>query len=389
MRDISRRRAIRIAGAGVVVGAGVAYGLAATRDDQDADGGRTTSPATDGTTDGADRGSGEGASRDRPAPGAPVSVIDLGLGPDDDGVDATDINRDLAVVGRAANRMARWPEPDPDALEVLGTLRTDDSGEASATAVNEDGQIAGYSVHEERTHRAVRWTESAGMEELGSLDPGTHVLSRAHDINDEGTIVGTVLYDAGEDHAFRWTESVGMVDLNDLHDGEVTAFTAGAVSPGGTIAGRVTADAGQTPYVWDESNGIRTLDTPDDFLSVSVRGVTDDGVVVGRGRDGTGLFRAFRWDDGFDYLEALSDEPTAGSTASDVNERGTVVGYSHVYVGDERRTRGVRWVDGEVENLGTLGSGTWSNMRAINANGDVAGISADPDGVESRGVVWT
>ena len=97
----------------------------------------------------------------------------------------------------------------------LGTLGTDHS---YATAVNDLGQIAGYSSVAPpvvATH-AFLWTRGE-MQDLGTLG-GTD--SYAHGINNWGKVVGSSITASdpqhlyGTEHAFLWSKECGMQDLN-------------------------------------------------------------------------------------------------------------------------------------------------------------------------------
>ena len=72
--------------------------------------------------------------------------------------------------------------------------------------------------------------------------------------------------------------------------------------------------------------------------------------------------------------------------ATDINERGDVVGSSWL-AGDPSIERAVLWPNGGgAVNLGTLGGGS-SEALAINARGQIVGRSTDADGV-THAVMW-
>jgi probable HAF family extracellular repeat protein len=102
----------------------------------------------------------------------------------------------------------------------LGTL----GGEiASATSINNLGQVVGYSVtaplgQSGRNQRAFLWDTAGGMRDLGAWGPS--IGTKALDINNRGQVVGTAYDDAarGDDVTWRaviW-ENGQMKDLNDL-----------------------------------------------------------------------------------------------------------------------------------------------------------------------------
>jgi probable HAF family extracellular repeat protein len=96
-------------------------------------------------------------------------------------------------------------------LTDLGTLPGDVSSQA--VAINNAGQVVGWSVGADGRARAFVWKRNEGMKALGFLPGGDN--SRALDINNAGHIVGTSGSSLGE-RAFVWTAPGGMKDLNVL-----------------------------------------------------------------------------------------------------------------------------------------------------------------------------
>jgi probable HAF family extracellular repeat protein len=91
------------------------------------------------------------------------------------------------------------PAASPSVTAIdLGTLG---GTESSATAVNEHGQVVGWSLiaGDAATH-AFSWTKEGGMVDLGTLG-GTDSLAVA--VNDRGQVVGYTLGDTGF-HAAVW-----------------------------------------------------------------------------------------------------------------------------------------------------------------------------------------
>jgi probable HAF family extracellular repeat protein len=93
----------------------------------------------------------------------------------------------------------------------LGSLDAD-GGSSGAIALNDNGQVAGYSSLGTSTHAFV-WSDVAGMQDLGHLDTGN--ASKAYGINNAGQVVGSANTALGE-RGFLWTKETGMVDLNTL-----------------------------------------------------------------------------------------------------------------------------------------------------------------------------
>jgi probable HAF family extracellular repeat protein len=167
------------------------------------------------------------------------------------------------VVGQSSNIYldivpCRWSGPND--ILPLGQ----ESG--FATDISADGStVVGMD-----NYGAFRWTESTGIQSLGS--------GEAWGVSADGHVI--VGYNGGE--AFRWTEATGMVGLGFLSDGNSIAFD---VSEDGLVV--VGWSDGQA-FTWTETEGMRGLGSGGGAVAVS----GDGSVVVGFGEDGN----AFIWD---------------------------------------------------------------------------------------------
>jgi len=79
-------------------------------------------------------------------------------------------------------------------------------GYSIAQAINNNGEVVGYSTLPGGTRRAFRWSSFGGMKDLNTLLPSGSgwVLTEANDINDRGQVVGNGLHN-GKSRAFRFT----------------------------------------------------------------------------------------------------------------------------------------------------------------------------------------
>jgi uncharacterized membrane protein len=198
--------------------------------------------------------------------------------------------------------------------------------------------------------RAFLWTETEGMQDLGTLGGPD---SSAWIINDRGQIAGESFtsYTANVSSGvptvdpFRWDpELKKMRDLGGLggtfgaplsmnHHGDVV----GSSNPPGDMTSH--------PFLWTEAEGMQDLGT---FAGAS------------------------------GYGEALS-----------LNDEREVVG--HTSNPDPTTLVAFLWKNKVLTSLGTIGTGTCSVANSINSRGQIAGAAVDPAGgcsEELRGLYW-
>jgi probable HAF family extracellular repeat protein len=211
------------------------------------------------------------------------------------------------------------------------------------------------------------------MTDLGTLPGGTY--SVAVDVNARGLAVGDASDADGVQHAVAWDRG-RIIDLGHLGGGDGSAK---AVNDRGQILGESTgADGRPHRFVWDR--GVLTDLGPVDPFTTS-RDINNAGDVVGTFHATPGAYpcdcRAGMWRDG-----ELIDLGTLGSTGAwlksypmDVNNRGVVVGAS---VTAQEEEHAFRWRDGVMHDLGTLG-GPGSRAVAVNDHGAVIGFAAVAD----------
>lgn len=127
-------------------------------------------------------------------------------------------------------------------------------------AISDDGSVCvGTTARQIGTNlvvsQAFRWKEGSGMTGLGSI--AADQSSAGNNISGNGLVV---VGNSGS-QAFRWTEAEGMVGLGDLEGGTFSSDARGANWDGSIIVGRATSEQGSEAFIWDATNGIRSLTT--------------------------------------------------------------------------------------------------------------------------------
>lgn len=232
----------------------------------------------------------------------------------------------------------------------------------NARGISEPGEIAGYLGF--GTAQAVVWQDGSVM----ALDdaPGS---SEANDINNRGQVVGVAA-----SHAVLWEKGT-MIDLGVLAG---CCSIAHGINARGTIVGSSSTgiDGDIHAVLWDRGTIVDLGVLPGDSRSEAFA-INNSGQIVGTSHtQQTG--RAFIWEKG-----TMSELPGLGSqdnSASDINERGQVVGHSGA--------QPVMWERGTVIPLDTLPPLTAGRALGINNSGDIVGFLRAPGSSASVAVLW-
>jgi probable HAF family extracellular repeat protein len=282
--------------------------------------------------------------------------------------------------GASGNRAAFF---DGETVRDIGTLG---GAEAYAPALNDVGQVAGYSTNPGGNYRAFRWTETGGMADLGTLYGAA--ASKGLAINRQGQVVGYSEPALGPVQAFIWSDTAGMVDLGRLGGGLGDA-AAQAVNDAGMAAGSSTAPDGNSHgFAWTRAGGMVDLGTVGGIDSYATL-INNAGQIAG--------YSAVNNADGFNYhgfvwnkASGMVDIGTLsglGSAALAMNAAGQVAGVSDT---TDLYQHAIWWTrEGGMVDLGTLG-GTISRALGVNKHGVVVGLSNTPAGqFDYRAFLWT
>jgi probable HAF family extracellular repeat protein len=283
-------------------------------------------------------------------------------------------------------------------LTDLGTLPGGVSSQA--LAINDLGQVVGAASVPEGTH-AFLWTDSGGMQDLGTL-PGGGAYSIAAGINVRGKIAGSSDFTqpfAGNTHAFVWTQSSGMQDLGTLGCPDITGATGinffsevvGISTippcPGGGLYRTFIA------YFRRRDGAMQSLGTLPGGGSSSGSAINFFGHVVGFSScSPCAGNHAFLWTkkQGMQDLGTLPEGTT--SAAEGINFFDSVVGVSDFQVGIARHSHAILWrEDAGMIDLGALPGGNSSFALGINDRSEVVGDSqyANNYGSGSHAFIWS
>jgi probable HAF family extracellular repeat protein len=288
---------------------------------------------------------------------------DLGLLPGDTYSHAYAINNQGQVVGLSGYDPG--PPANPEGHAVLWSQGTvQDLGSlpgntySQAFGINNLGQVVGSSGS-----AAVLWDHGA-PQDLGNLGGG----SVAQAINDLGQIVGYSYLSDGYSHAFLW-QNGSIKDLGGLSGGKVS--TAGAINNLGQIAGSATDPSGYYhPVIWN-NQVIQDLGTFGG-LTGQAFGINKYSQVVGNAQTSNYSYHAFLWQE--DAKQDLGIPPGQSyGYCGGINSQGQIVSGSG--------NPPFLWDHGAWYNLNdltiNLNGVTLADACAINDLGQIVGSTAD------------
>ena len=205
---------------------------------------------------------------------------------------ATGVNDSGRAVGYALDVHGRRRAVYWDAIDVIEDIGDLGGGYAQANAVDDAGNIVGFSatLPGGLEYRAFRWDAASGqMTDLGALTPGWE--SQAAAIGAGGLIGGDSRPPGGRPRAVVWTAPQALVDLGaGFEDSTVTGVNAG-----GTAAGWGRNGAGVTSFTWTAGGGRVDLPNPPGALAVFVHAINDAGELAAEVAGRAYLYRAGAW----------------------------------------------------------------------------------------------
>jgi len=269
-----------------------------------------------------------------------------------------------------------------DAID-LGTLG---GGSAIANDINDRGQVVGSSATPSGATHAFLWQDGE-LSDLGSLGQES---SEAHRINEAGLIAGMVgnnalYYEEYRSAAAVWRGTQGTMigDLRGYH-----------------IAAMQISETGNEEIIWNRGgyeDVYGWLWRGGSWVSLErlwVSAMNSRGQIVGQAPvhswGEARIYHAFAWESGakqdlgvLGIHGGCDFDDCSAARATDVNERGQIVGYSTDSLGESHV---VLWEGGAIRDLGLVGL-AWEPHAVINERGDIA-ASIDGRSFFRRDVTW-
>jgi probable HAF family extracellular repeat protein len=220
-----------------------------------------------------------------------------------------------------------------------------------------------------RQPAAAALTGPSSVTDLGTLPGGTS--SAAYAVNDQGQIVGYSSAGDGGNHAVLFANGT-VTDLGRLPDG-LYSYAYG-INSAGQIVGASTTSTGANHAVLYQGGAVTDLGVlPGGDYSIAAD-INDQGTIVGYSNTATGAYHAYAYAAG--VMTDLGTLPGGSdSYATSITNDGRVIGYASV-AGEAYHA--FLFANGTMTDLGTPAGDNWSFAYAINAQGQIAGYSSAP-----------
>lgn len=251
------------------------------------------------------------------------------------------INDSGQVTGHNKSNHAFIADTNGTGVTDLGTLggtsSSYSSGYSVGLAINNSGQVAGYSYVDSnyRTHAFITGANGVGMTDLGTLGG---IESYATDINDSGQVVGySNPLHSGILHAFiTGPNGVGMTDLGTL--GGYYSYATGINNSGQVTGFSTTASEAYYIAFITDANGtnMTSIGTLGGIRSWATD-INDSGQVVGWSTTATESSHPFLYSDGV-MIDLLQLAPVVAAgwdwlQPEAINNLGQIVGFGGSFNG--------------------------------------------------------
>jgi probable HAF family extracellular repeat protein len=233
-----------------------------------------------------------------------------------------------------------------------------------ASALNNAGDIVGYSYRTNRGWRAFLWKQG---EMITTIDASRNKYVVPDAINETGNIiVGHTHVVGGCDRVF--VKHVGASTATPFFDGRKGRICA--INASGEMAGFTITEHNRNHQatVWRGSALIKLGTLGGSYSNAFA--INDAGSVVGRAEVRLGTTHAFKWRDGI--MNSLGTLGGDYSCAFGINRAGSIVG--EAAMPNNQGMHAFLYKEGKMTDLGTLG-GSGSAANAINDAGQIVGVA--------------
>ncbi len=262
-----------------------------------------------------------------PAPHYHLEQITI---PDANGIYVADVNEAGQAVGYYIDANFGNQAFLFDGKQVITLPRPADRDEASATAINDLGQIVGYATtitDDGAQTSAMLWNAAAPEDYLVIGNDQANKLNPA-DINNAGVVVGLASQD-GAFRAFTWSQAGGLVDDGVPPNGPDSQAYWSAINDAGTIVGGWNAIGALAHATTGQlgTPGIVPIAAGVDAVASMAHGIAEDGTAVGEmDIDGSGQSVPVTFRGGTAAAIPGALLGLASGAAFGVNAGGTIVG---------------------------------------------------------------
>jgi probable HAF family extracellular repeat protein len=254
------------------------------------------------------------------------------------------------------------------------------------SGINDAAQVVGYiRTNPDQPIRAFVWSASLGFQQLGTLGGPD---SKANAVNNVGQVVGYTGVPSGAAHAFIWSAATGMQDIHTLGgDSE-----ANATNERGEVVGYTVINGYGHAFRWKDDTGMVNLGTLGG-VSSEAHDINEDGHVVGESASadngGNTYTRGFLYDE--TGMHDLGHLGSNRSRALAINDYGEIVGWSNL--AGEVTARAFYHDGTTMTDLNTLidpASGWFIySAQDINNAGQIVGVAQHVNEPWGHGVLLT
>ncbi|GAB4385543.1 MAG: hypothetical protein Kow0022_11810 [Phycisphaerales bacterium] len=282
------------------------------------------------------------------------------------------------IAGSAVASLARSaPAQNVVVLPSLG------GAGAIANDINDDGVVVGQSVAPLSGGLiAMRWDASRVPVNLGML--AGHVSAQAYAINNAGQIVGYSEDSTGARHATLWDGTGGIIDVH-AAIGSSGSSIPWDINDAGLVVGQASINPGFAKgFVWQIGTSGQVAGGLDGYTGSRNLAVNNSNVIVGSSfffGDPDDAHRANP--DGRGGWDSVQIGPTGYemSVASGISPNGTIVGYTTFHSTTDSWNAVIFDGDHDVIVLGTLPGLDTSEAYDVNDHGLIVGQAFDGSGI--------